>query len=228
MLEDLCKKPQEITSLLERVLEVLEIAVRVLNQTISEYLTVTLSSMLECELVSTVSFELPEETWEGNREGWFSYINMKSFHRISVSCYWSNGKNTRLDQTFTEFLRDHTVFMQASWPKAIHEGNGTSQLFITKNANENQRQAIVNIFTGKAKGDGPFAIFSSAFKYIVDFQYVEINAKVNGRKSSSSVSGILDVQVENFINPVTGEEKMQKFNCQKDLYSNSQKQQRLK
>ncbi len=50
------------------------------------------------------------------------------------------------------------VIHAASWPKAIHEGNGTSQLFITKNANESQRQAIVNIFTGKAKGDGPFAI----------------------------------------------------------------------
>ncbi|CAN5206720.1 hypothetical protein BH18THE2_BH18THE2_16330 [soil metagenome] len=65
----------------------------------------------------------------------------------------------------------------------------------------------MNIFTGKAKGDGPFAIFRGTFKYILDPQYVEINAKVNGRKSSFSVSGILDVQVENFINPVTGEEQ---------------------
>jgi hypothetical protein len=117
------------------------------------------------------------------------------------------GDNIKLDNL--------EVIYAASWPKAIHEGNGTSQLFITKNANENQRQAIVNIFTGKAKGDGPFAIFSGAFKYIVDFQYVEINAKVNGRKSSSSVSGILDVQVENFINPVTGEEQDAKIQLPK-------------
>jgi hypothetical protein len=81
------------------------------------------------------------------------------------------------------------------------------QLFITKNSNEDQRQAIVNIFTGNAKGEGPFAIFASTLKYILDPQYVDINAKVDGRKSSFSVPGIVDVQVENFINPVTGEEQ---------------------
>lgn len=32
----------------------------------------------------------------------------------------------------------------ASWPKAIHEGNGTMQLFITQKANEKQRKALVN------------------------------------------------------------------------------------
>jgi hypothetical protein len=99
------------------------------------------------------------------------------------------------------------VIYAVSWPKAIHEGNGTMQLFITKNSDESQRQAIVNIFTGNAKGDGPFAIFAGTFKYILDPQYVDINAKIDGRKSSFSVPGIIDVQVENFINPVTGEEQ---------------------
>jgi hypothetical protein len=47
----------------------------------------------------------------------------------------------------------------ASWPKAIHEGNGTMQLFITQNSNEKQRNALVNILSGKAKGDGPFQLF---------------------------------------------------------------------
>lgn len=99
------------------------------------------------------------------------------------------------------------VIYAVSWPKAIHEGNGTLQLFITKNANEKQRQAIVDIFTGKAKGDGPFAIFGGTLKYILDPQYVDINSKIDGRKSSFSVPGIIDVQVENFISPVTGEEQ---------------------
>jgi hypothetical protein len=99
------------------------------------------------------------------------------------------------------------VIYAVSWPKAIHEGNGTMQLFITKSSNESQRQAIVNIFTGKAKGDGPFAIFAGTLKYILDPQFVDINAKVDGKKSSFSVSGIIDVQVESFINPVTGEEQ---------------------
>ena len=95
-----------------------------------------------------------------------------------------------------------------SWPKAIHEGNGTMQLFITKNADEEQRQALVRIFTGQAKGDGPFALFAPTYKYILDPQYVDINAKVDGKRSSFSVpDGVIDVQVETFVNPVTGEEQ---------------------
>jgi hypothetical protein len=107
------------------------------------------------------------------------------------------------------------VIYAGSWPKAIHEGNGTMQLFITKNSNENQRQTIVNIFTGNAKGEGPFAIFAGTFKYILDPQYVDIYAKIDGRKSSFSVPGIIDVQVENFINPVTGEEQDTKIQIPK-------------
>jgi hypothetical protein len=107
------------------------------------------------------------------------------------------------------------VIYAGSWPKAIHEGNGTMQLFITKNSNEDQRQAIVKIFTGNAKGEGPFAIFAGTFKYILDPQYVDINAKIDGRKSSFSVPDIIDVQVENFTNPVTGEEQDTKIQIPK-------------
>jgi hypothetical protein len=66
------------------------------------------------------------------------------------------------------------VIYAVSWPKAIHEGNGIMQLFITKNSNENQRQAIVDIFTGIAKGDGPFVIFARTLRYILDPQYIDI------------------------------------------------------
>jgi hypothetical protein len=103
------------------------------------------------------------------------------------------------------------------WPKAIHEGNGTMQLFIAKNSNENQRQAIVNIFTGTARGEGPFVIFANTLKYILDPQYVDINSRIDGRKSSFSVPGIIDVEVENFINPVTGEEQDTKIQLSKGL-----------
>jgi hypothetical protein len=89
------------------------------------------------------------------------------------------------------------------------------QLFIAKKSNKNQRQAIVNRFTGTARGEGPFAIFANTLKYILDPQYVDINARINGRKSSFSVPGIIDVQVENFINPVTGEEQDTKIQLPK-------------
>jgi hypothetical protein len=62
---------------------------------------------------------------------------------------------------------------------------------------QSQRQALVNIFLGKAKGNGPFALFATTYKYVLDPQFVDIRAKIDGRKSSFSISGILDVQVEN-------------------------------
>jgi hypothetical protein len=107
------------------------------------------------------------------------------------------------------------VVYAVSWPKAIHEGNGTLQLFISNQSDESQRNAIVNIFTGKAKGDGPFALFASTLKYILDSQFVDINAKINGTRSSFSVPGIMDVQLESFINPVTGDEQYTKIQLPK-------------
>lgn len=104
-------------------------------------------------------------------------------------------------------LDDIDVIYAGSWPKAIHEGNGTVQLFISKKASEDQRKAIVNIFSGKAKGEGPFALFANTIKYSLDPQFVDIAVKIDGRKSSFSVPGVIDVQLESFKNPVTGEEQ---------------------
>lgn len=94
-----------------------------------------------------------------------------------------------------------------SWPKAIHEGNGTAQLFVTNNSSQVQRQALINIVSGQAKGDGPFALFAGTFKYFLEPQFVDINANIDGKKSSFSVPGVMDVQIESFMNPVTGEEQ---------------------
>lgn len=99
------------------------------------------------------------------------------------------------------------VIYAASWPKAIHEGNGTMQLFISKDASSGQRAALVDIFSGKAKGEGPFALFASTLKYILEPQFVEIKSKIDGKKSGFSVPGIIDVRLESFKNPVTGAEQ---------------------
>lgn len=99
------------------------------------------------------------------------------------------------------------VVYAGSWPKAIHEGNGTCQLFITKKADQSQRQALVNIFSGRAKGDGPFALFAGTIKYFLEPQFVDITVKIDGKRSSFSVPDLIDVQVEPFKNPVTQEEQ---------------------
>src|SRR6266566_7487134 len=85
-----------------------------------------------------------------------------------------------------------------SWPKAIHEGNGTAQLFVTNKANEEQRQALISIVSGQAKRDGPFALFAGTFKYFLEPQFVDININIDGKKSSFSVPGVMDVQLESF------------------------------
>jgi hypothetical protein len=107
----------------------------------------------------------------------------------------------------SEDLSGIDVVFAASWPKAIHEGNGTCQLFISSRATEAQRNAVLMIFSGQAKGEGPFAIFAQTFKFILDPQFTEIDVKIDGRRSSFSIPGTIDVQLENFKNPVTGQEE---------------------
>ena len=99
------------------------------------------------------------------------------------------------------------VVTAVSWPKAIHEGNGTVQLFLTKNISQEQKNAVITIFSGQAKGDGPFALFAPTYKYILEPQLVDLHVDINGKKSSFSISGLLDVMLENFVNPVTGEKQ---------------------
>jgi hypothetical protein len=75
------------------------------------------------------------------------------------------------------------VVTAVSWPKAIHEGNGTVQWFLTKNMSEEQKKAVITIFSGQAKGDGPFALFAPTYKYILEPQSVESYIKTYDQES---------------------------------------------
>jgi hypothetical protein len=77
---------------------------------------------------------------------------------------------------------------------------------------------VINIFSGKSKGEGPFALFAPTFKYILEPQYVDIQKTIDGKKSSFSVPGAMDVQVEPFKNPVTGEEQETEIHLPKGLF----------
>ena len=101
------------------------------------------------------------------------------------------------------------------WPKAIHEGNGTLQLFITKKADDLQRKELVDIMSGQAKGEGPFALFATTMKYFLEPQFVDIKVNLDGKRSTFAVPGIMDVQIESFTNPVTGEEQDTKIQLPK-------------
>ena len=112
------------------------------------------------------------------------------FHIRSGSC--GNAKLDGLD-----------FFTSLSWPKAIHEGNNNAQLFVTNKANEEQRQAMISIVSGQAKGDGPFALFAGTFKYFLESHSVDININIDEKRVVSQVPGVMDVQLESFKNPVT-------------------------
>jgi hypothetical protein len=53
------------------------------------------------------------------------------------------------------------------------------------------------------------------FKYFLEPQYVDIKVNINGKESSFSVPGVMDVQTESFTNPVTGEEQDTKIQLPK-------------
>ncbi len=125
----------------------------------------------------------------------FGFCRALVFFNITKGTY--NG--TKLDGI--------PVVYAGSWPKAIHQGDGTMQLYIGKEANKEQFKAIAEIFSGKAKGNGPFAIFAGTLKYVLEPKQVEIKYRLNGKNSSFSVKDILDVQLESFKNPITGEEQ---------------------
>jgi hypothetical protein len=90
------------------------------------------------------------------------------------------------------------------WPKAIHEGNGEACLYIDEKANAAQRNALVEIASGKA-GGLPFEILVTTFSKINEPRFVPIEFRMNGRNSSVRVGDVIDVALEPIKNPVTGE-----------------------
>src|ERR1044071_1888240 len=70
-----------------------------------------------------------------------------------------------------------------SWPKAIHEGNGTAAIFVDEKANAGQRDALLQIASGKA-GGLPFEIIVTTFSKILEPQFAPIKFNLNGRNSS--------------------------------------------
>src|SRR5438067_5800240 len=88
------------------------------------------------------------------------------------------------------------------WPGAIHEGNGDMAVFI--DANEQQQQALIPILTAEDPGL-PWEILAATITNIRGpfFEKIEIDDK--GTDSHLRIGDKLEVQMESFTNPVTGE-----------------------
>ena len=100
----------------------------------------------------------------------------------------------------------------ASWPRAIHQGDGTLCVYISDRANIAQRQAIADIAYGRAGGNGPYATFANTMRYKLEPQSVAIDMHVDGKRSRFAVSEVLSVELSPHFDPVSGNEQEVQIN----------------
>ena len=97
------------------------------------------------------------------------------------------------------------VIYAAAWPRAIHQGGGTLRLYVSESAKPEQRDALVRIFSGRARGSGPFELFAGTMGTIEEPVFAPIEFRPDGRRSSFRVANAIDVALAPFTNPVSGE-----------------------
>jgi hypothetical protein len=94
------------------------------------------------------------------------------------------------------------VAAAVKWPGAIHEGNGNMAVFI--DAPENLRESVVAILTAEDPGL-PWEILAATISEIHGPFFESIQISDNDTDSRVSVDGKLDLQMQSFTNPVSGE-----------------------
>ena len=95
----------------------------------------------------------------------------------------------------------------ASWPGALHEGNGTRRLILDDKTTPEQRSALVELFSGK-QGGAYFEIFAAICPHTLDAIVAPFTVEVDRekRRGTLRIAGIGESKVEPIRNPVTGEE----------------------
>jgi len=99
----------------------------------------------------------------------------------------------------------------AHWPKAIHEGNGTVCIFVDEKAGPDQRDALLQIASGKA-GGLPFEILATTFSKLLDPLFVAFQFKIKGRNSSFKMGDAAAATLGPIKNPVTNEPESVRVN----------------
>jgi hypothetical protein len=90
------------------------------------------------------------------------------------------------------------------WPKAIHQGNGTALILCDEKATAEQREALIQIASGKA-GGMPFEIIVTTFAKLLEPRFLPFQFNLNGRNSSVEIGKEATVGMAPIKNPVTGE-----------------------
>ena len=93
-----------------------------------------------------------------------------------------------------------------AWPRAVHEGNGESQAIIDDRANQEQRDALVTILSGKEQEPGAtvFNVFASMIIKVYDplFRPINFEVDVSACTGRFSVDGVVTSHAEPVRNPV--------------------------
>ena len=95
----------------------------------------------------------------------------------------------------------------ARWPQALHLGNGTAVPYFDERATPEQRDALLKIITGEAKGVGPFEIIITTLSNVLEPQHVPFQFGGEGRNVNAKMGDTASVAFEPIKNPVTGEEE---------------------
>ena len=90
-----------------------------------------------------------------------------------------------------------------SWPKAIHEGQGTAVFVVDPSTSEAQAGALGQIFTG-ALGGLPWGLLGPTFS-VAGLERAPISVTGSGVDMTVSIPGIAEARGESFRNPVSGE-----------------------
>ena len=90
------------------------------------------------------------------------------------------------------------------FPAAMHLGNGTLGLFIDEKADAQQRDALLQITSGK-HGGLPFEVFPALITDPIDPRFVSFQFDLRGRDSTVTMGDAASMAFEPVKNPVTGE-----------------------
>ena len=95
------------------------------------------------------------------------------------------------------------------WPGPVHEGGGVAQGFVDARATPEQRDALVQILSGKEQEPHtPFNIYGATIARELDLIVapVEFSADFKSRTGGFRVPGVMEMSLEPIRNPVTGAE----------------------
>ena len=100
-----------------------------------------------------------------------------------------------------------SFFVMLHFPGALHEGNGTIQAIVDDRAAPEQRDAVLEILSGRHSEEGTlFHIFGLIVAKVLDpiSAPIAVEFDMDGRTARVSIPGVLETETRPIRNPVTG------------------------